>query len=315
MVIRILRQLGVFLLTALAASVVVFTLLSVVPGDPAEVALGTSATPEALEAQREAMGLDQPAPARYAEWIMGLATGDFGVSAVTQQPVIDELAPRLGTTLLLVGAGMGVALIVAVPLGIIAAIRHNKPDGAFFSGLSQLGVAVPAFLAGILLITVFAVHLRWFPSGGWVRPGDGIGDLLRHLALPALSLGLVQGAVLARYVRSSVLDVKREDYLRTARAKGLSPNRALMKHGLRNAAIPVLTVSAVQLTVVLIGAVVIERVFVINGLGDLLLMKIDTRDMQSVQAIVMVLVLAVLLINLIVDILYTIIDPRLRERA
>jgi len=313
MIVPVLRRIGVFALTAVLASIVIFALLSVVPGDPAQVALGLSATPEAVAAQRAAMGLDRPVVLQYLDWIGGLLRGDFGVSAVTRRPIGTELLSRVGITAALVLSGMATALVIAVPIGVLAAVRRRRPDGVLLSGLSQVGVAVPAFLAGLLLITFFAVQLRWFPSGGWVRPGEGVGSLVSHLVLPAVALGLVQGAVIARYVRSAVLDVLREDFLRTARAKGLTPGRALVRHGLRNAAIPVLTVCGVQLGVMLIGAVVVERVFVINGLGSMLLEKVGTRDMVAVQGIVVVLVLAVLVINLIVDLLYTVVDPRLRE--
>jgi peptide/nickel transport system permease protein len=183
------------------------------------------------------------------------------------------------------------------------------------SALSQVGVAVPAFLMGILLITVFAVKLQWLPANGWTPPNEDPAMFLRQLVLPVLSLGLVQGAVLTRYVRSAVLDVRREDYIRTARAKGLGHTRALWRHGSRNAAIPVVTVLALQLATLLIGAVVVERVFVIPGLGSLLLDQVANRDLVFVQDIVMLLVVAVLLVNFVVDLLYLVIDPRLKVGA
>jgi peptide/nickel transport system permease protein len=192
------------------------------------------------------------------------------------------------------------------------AVRHRRLSGLLLAGISQVGVAVPAFLAGILLITVFAVRLRWLPANGWVVPADDPVEFLRRLALPALSLGLVQGAVLTRYVRSAVLDVLREDYLRTARAKGLTPYRALFRHGLRNASVPVVTVLGLQLATLLVGAVVIERVFVIPGLGSLLLAGVADRDLLLVQGVVMVVVMAVLLVNFVIDVLYSVLDPRLR---
>jgi peptide/nickel transport system permease protein len=311
----VLRRLAVFALTAAVASAVVFALLSVIPGDPAQVALGIQATPEKLAVQRAAMGLDRPIVVQYGEWALRLLSGDFGVSAVTGKPVAAELVPRLGVTAILVLTGMAVAVLIAVPLGIVAAVRHNRPVGILLSAVSQVGIAVPAFVAGLLLITVFGVWLQWFPSGGWARDGDGALSLLSYLVLPAISLGVVQGAVLSRYVRSAVMDVMHEDYLRTARAKGLPFLIALVRHGLRNAAIPVLTVGGVQLGLMLVGAVVVERVFVISGLGSMLLDSVGNRDMIAVQGIVMVLVMAVLLINFVVDLLYTVIDPRLRAAS
>ena len=313
--VAVLRRLAIFALTAAIASAVVFALLSVIPGDPAQVALGIQATPEKLAVQRAEMGLDRPIVVQYGEWALGLLTGDFGESAVTGKPVAAELLPRLGVTAILVLTGMAVAVLIAVPLGIVAAVRHNRPVGVLLSAISQVGIAVPAFVAGLLLITVFGVWLQWFPSGGWARDGDGALALLSYLVLPAISLGVVQGAVLSRYVRSAVMDVMHEDYLRTARAKGLPFLTALVRHGLRNAAIPVLTVGGVQLGLMLVGAVVVERVFVISGLGSMLLESVGNRDMIAVQGVVMVLVLAVLLINFVVDLLYTVIDPRLRAAS
>jgi len=215
-------------------------------------------------------------------------------------------------TLWLVGAAMLLAVLVALPVGTWMAVRHRHADGVAASALSQVGVAVPAFLAAILLIALFAVRLGWLPSGGWVTPAEDPVQFARRLVLPAVSLALVQGAVLARYVRSSVLDVLREDYLRTARAKGLRPMPALARHGLRNAAVPVVTVMGLQLATLLIGAVVVERVFVIPGLGSLLLDSVADRELLTVQTVVMVLVVAVLVINFVVDALYLVIDPRLR---
>jgi peptide/nickel transport system permease protein len=218
-------------------------------------------------------------------------------------------------TLWLVVAGMIIALAIAVPAGTIMAARHRKVSGLALSAVSQLGVAVPAFLAGILLIMLFAVKLGWLPANGWTPPAQDPAMFAKQLILPALALGLVQGAVLTRYVRSAVLDVLREDYLRTARAKGLRSFPALWRHGLRNAAVPVVTVLGLQLATLLIGAVVVERVFVIPGLGSLLLDGVSNRDLLLVQDVVMVLVVAVLVVNFLVDLLYVALDPRLRTGA
>jgi peptide/nickel transport system permease protein len=241
--------------------------------------------------------------------------GDFGRSYVTRAQIGPQIFDRFQVTAWLVLSGMLVALVVALPLGILSAVRHRKLSGMLLSGAAQVGMAVPSFLAGILLVTVVAVQFRWLPSGGWAVPQEDPVDFVRRLILPALALGLVQGAVVTRYVRSAVLDVMREDYLRTARSKGLGPYRALVKHGLRNAAIPVVTVLALQLATLLIGAVVVERVFVIPGLGSLLLSGVANRDLLLVQGVVMVLVVAVLLVNYLVDVLYTVLDPRLRRAA
>ena len=310
---NIARRAAIFVVSAAVASVAVFLFMAVLPGDPAQVALGVNATPELVARTRAEFGIDRPLATQYFDWIGGVLTGDFGRSYVTRDLIGPQLLDRLGVTLWLVGAGMVVALVIAVPLGSIAAVRHRRASGSVISGLSQLGVAVPAFLAGILLVQVFAVQLRVLPSGGWTPPNQDFTEFLRGLVLPALSLGLVQGAVLTRYVRSAVLDTLREDYLRTARAKGLKPGQALRRHGLRNAAVPVVTVLGLQLTTLLIGAVVVERVFVLPGMGSMLLDSVAARDLLTVQGIVLVLVIAALLVNFLVDVLYTVIDPRLRR--
>ncbi|MFQ6266676.1 ABC transporter permease [Kutzneria viridogrisea] len=308
-----LRRAVILLVTTAVASLVVFALLAVLPGDPAQVALGVNATPELLAKARHEFGTDRPLPVQYADWLGGLLSGDLGRSYVTGEPIAPRLLDRFEVTLWLVGTAMVIAALVAVPLGAFAAVRHRRTSGVLVSAASQLGAAVPGFLAGILLVEVFAVHLRLLPSGGWTPPNADFGAFLRGLVLPALSLGLVQAAVLTRYVRSAVLDVLRADYLRTARAKGLGPVRALVRHGLRNAAVPVVTVLGLQLATLLVGAVIIERVFVVPGLGSLLLDAVGTRDLVVVQDVVMLLVVAVLLVNFLVDVLYAVLDPKLRR--
>ena len=312
MVLRLLHRAMVFVLSVLAASVLVFAFMRVLPGDPARVALGINASDESVAALREQFGLDRPVVVQYLDWMRGMLTLDPGIEFISQAAIGPQIADRLQVTLILVTTSMILAVLVAVPVGIWMAVRHRHADGVVMSAASQVGVAIPAFLAGIVLISVFAVRLRWVPSGGWVVPAqDPVGFLLR-LVLPAISLAGVQAAVLARYVRSAVLDVLREDYLRTARAKGLRPVQALWRHGLRNAAVPVVTVLGLQLATLLVGAVVIERVFVIPGLGSLLLDSVAQREILTVQTVVMVLVVATLLITFLVDALYLVIDPRLR---
>ncbi len=312
MILYLLKRLAVLLASTAVAAVAVFAFMAVLPGDPAEIALGVNATPDAVAELRKQFGTDRPAVAQFLDWAGGLLQGDFGTSYVTSSPIGPQIGERLGVTLVLVLGGMAVALVLAVPLGTFAAVRHRDPLGAAISAASQLGIAIPAFLAGILLVFVFAVQAQALPSGGYVPIAESPGEWLRSLLLPWLSLGLVQGAVLTRYVRSAVLDVMREDYLRTARAKGRGSTGALWRHGLRNASIPVVTVLGLQLATLLIGAVVVERVFVIPGLGDLLLNGVAGRDLLLVQGVVMVLVAAVLLINFVVDVTYHLLDPRLR---
>ncbi|MFI5698340.1 ABC transporter permease [Kribbella sp. NPDC051586] len=315
MILRLIERTGVFLVSLAVSSVLVFAFMAVLPGDPARVALGVNASDEAVAELRRQFGLDRPLPTQYFDWLGGLLHGDLGTSYVSKVAIGPQVFDRLQVTLWLVVAGMIIALAIAVPAGTVMAARHRKASGLALSAVSQIGVAVPAFLAGILLIVLFAVKLGWLPANGWTPPAQDPGMFLEQLILPALSLGLVQGAVLTRYVRSAVLDVLREDYLRTARAKGLRPFQALWRHGLRNAAVPVVTVLGLQLATLLIGAVVVERVFVIPGLGSLLLDGVSNRDLLLVQDVVMVLVLAVLLVNFVVDLLYVALDPRLRTAS
>ncbi len=312
MALRLLQRLGIFLGSLVVSSILVFAFMAVLPGDPARVALGVNASEAAVAQMRESFGLDRSLLAQYVDWVTGLVTFDPGISYVSRAAIGPQIADRLQVTLWLVATAMLIAVLIAVPAGTLMAVRHRRLSGLVLSGLSQVGVAVPAFLAGILFITVFAVGLGWLPANGWTPPAQDPAMFVQQLVLPALSLGLVQGAVLTRYVRSAVLDVLREDYLRTARAKGLRPGQALRRHGLRNAAVPVVTVLALQLATLLIGAVVVERVFVIPGLGSLLLDSVSNRDLLMVQDVVMVLVVAVLLVNFLVDLLYLVIDPRLR---
>jgi peptide/nickel transport system permease protein len=312
MILRLLERTGVLLASLAVSSVLVFGFMAVLPGDPARVALGVNASDEAVAQLRQQFGLDRSLVTQYADWLGGLLRGDFGTSYVSKVAIGPQVFDRLQVTLWLVGTSMVIALVVAVPAGTVMAARHRRISGLALSAISQLGVAVPAFLAGILLIMVFAVKLGWLPANGWTPPAQDPGMFVRQLILPALSLGLVQGAVLTRYVRSAVLDVLREDYLRTARAKGLRPFPALWRHGLRNAAVPVVTVLGLQLATLLIGAVVVERVFVIPGLGSLLLDGVSNRDLLLVQDVVMLLVVAVLVVNFVVDLLYLALDPRLR---
>ena len=315
MLLQIIRRTSILLASLVVSSMLVFGFMAMLPGDPARVALGVNASEQSVAKLRSEFGLDRPVMEQYLSWVGGFVRFDLGKSYVSQVQIAPQILDRLQVTLWLVVVSMAVAIAIALPLGGLMAVRHRRPSGLVLSALSQVGVAVPAFLAGVLLITVFAVNLGWLPANGWTPPNEDPVQFLRQLVLPVLSLGLVQGAVLTRYVRSSILDVLREDYIRTARAKGLTPFRALWRHGARNAAIPVVTVLALQLATLLIGAVVVERVFVIPGLGSLLLDQVSNRDLIFVQDIVMLLVLAVLVVNFVVDLLYLVIDPRLKVGA
>lgn len=304
-----------FALSLLVASVVIFALMSLLPGNAAQVALGTNATPEAVAMLEAQYGLDRPPVIRYFDWMGGMLTGDFGTSYVTGAEITPVIVDSVQVTAILVIAAIAVSILIAVPLGTFAALEQRNWIGVTISAISQVGIAIPNFLAAIILVIIFSLTLGWFPSQGWMAPIEGLGGFLLRLVLPVVSLALVQAAIVTRYVRSAVLDVMREDYIRTARAKGLTKTKALFAHGLRNAAIPVITVAGVQLATLLVGAVIIEQIFVLPGIGSELVRAVANRDLVAVQGIVMVLVLLVLIINLIVDILVPVVDPRIRNAA
>lgn len=313
MVLRVLQRFALLLISLFAASVLIFGFMAVLPGDPARVALGVNSSETAVAQLRTEFGLDRPILERYLGWVGGFLTFDLGESWIGRTPIAPLIADRVQVSGWLVGCSMLLAVAIAIPLGCVMALRNGKPAGVLLSALSQLGMAIPAFVAGIALITIFAVRLHWLPAGGWTPPAQDPVMFLKQLILPVLALASVQSAVLTRYVRNAVLEVLGEDYLRTARAKGLTLVPALLRHGLRNASIPVVTVLGLQLATLLIGAVVVERVFVIPGLGSLLLDAVANRDLIVVQDVVMVLVAAILIVNFVVDALYAVIDPRLRE--
>lgn len=316
MIARTILNLGVrFLLSLLLASVVIFLLLRAIPGDPARVALGVTATDEAVAALATQLGTDRPLIVQYLEWLGGLLTGEFGISLSSRQDITPLVVDRAQVSLILCGTAMVLSLLIAVPVGMWAARRSEHIDGVLLSGSSQIGIAIPSFLAGILLVTVFAVHLGWVPANGWIPPGEDFSGFLQRLILPLIALTLVQAAILTRYVRSAILEIMDRDFMRTARSTGASISEALWRHGLRNAALPVLTVTGLQLTSLVVGAVVIERVFLLPGLGSMLLDSVARRDLTTVQTIVMLLVVFTLTVNLLVDLTYRLVDPRIRRSA
>ncbi|MFW9168977.1 ABC transporter permease [Corynebacterium striatum] len=305
-----LKALAKFVLTLFAASVAIFLLMRAVPGNPARVALGVNATDGAVAELTTVLGLDRPLITQYFEWVGGLLSGNFGTSLSSQQDITPLVLDRAQVSLILVGLAIVLALAGAVPMGMWLARTGNT----FVSALTQIGIAVPSFLVGIIMVAFFAVRLGWLPANGWIPPDQDFGGFIARLIMPVISLALVQGAMLTRYVRSSIVDVMDQDYIRTARALGLSHAQALRRHGLRNAALPVLTVTGLQLTTLIVGAVVIESVFVIPGLGSMLLDAVSNRDLTTVQTLVMLLVFFTLAINLATDLAYRVIDPRLKEK-
>jgi peptide/nickel transport system permease protein len=312
MALRIAQKVGVFALSLVGASILIFWITNALPGNVAHVLLGTDATEAAVAELEAQLGLDRPLVLRYLEWIGGILTGDFGTSPLSKDPVLTLIAPRIGITAWLVLLGIIGSIIIALPLGMVAALKQRQWQGFAISSAAQLGMAIPVFWCGIIFALVFAVWLRLLPPNGYVPLTEDPAGWLRHLILPVITLAMVQSAVLIRYVRSAFIEVLNEDYYRTARAIGWTPLRAMMRHGVRNAAISLVTVLGLQLSSSLVGAIVVEKVYNLHGLGDLLLDKVAERDLVVVQGTVMLLVLAVLLINLLVDLSYGIIDPRQR---
>ncbi|MDO4718199.1 MAG: ABC transporter permease [Propionibacteriaceae bacterium] len=312
---RIWTRLATFAASLLAATALIFWVTNALPGNVAAAILGVNASPGEVEKLSHELGLDRPWLVRYSEWVWGLMRGDFGTSIASGDLAGPEIGERLSVTGWLVGFGMIGAMILAVPLGAFAAIKRRRASGFAASALSQVGLSVPAFWLGLLLVLLFAVRLRWLPANGYVPLSEDPGAWARHLVLPVASLALVQAAVLSRYVRSAVIEVLNEDYYRTARSIGWSQIGALVRHGSRNIALSVITVLALQLATLLVGAIIIEQVFALPGLGTLLLSAVGLRDLVVVQGIVFVLVFAVLTLNLITDLAYLAIDPRLRTRG
>jgi peptide/nickel transport system permease protein len=313
MTLFLLRRLGLLVVAFFVTSVMVFLLLRLLPGDLARVVGGTDAPPERIEALRESLGLNRPLVVQYGDWIGGILTGDFGTSALNGASVTDELAQKLEVSAPLVLASTALSVLVAVPLGIVAGARHRKTDGVALSVVSQLGIALPTFWVGLMLVILFAVHWnllpsQGFPTDGWNEPGRAV----RSLVLPTITLALSQGAVLMRFVRSATLDVLHQEYIRTARSKGLTRTQALFRHGLRNASLPIVSILGVQIASLIAGVVVIERVFTLPGVGQMLVRDVGTRDLEKVQGTVLLIAVFVLVIGFAVDVLHRLVDPRLR---
>ncbi len=306
------KRLLTLLITLLGASIVVFLVLEVLPGNAAQTLMGPDASPEAIAALATKLGLDQPAIARYFHWLGGmLLHGDLGNSYAYGSPVLELVLERLALTVPLALIAMTLTVALALSVGIYAAARHNRWGDVGMMGLAQIGIAIPNFWFAILLILLFSVKLQWFSAGGFAGWGEPLAAL-KSLLLPAISLAVVQAAILARVTRSAVLEVQQEDFVRTARAKGLSRRGALLRHVLRNAMIPVITVIGLQFGQLLAGTIVVENVFYLPGLGRLIFQSIANRDLIVVRNCVMLLAAMVIVVNFIVDVLYAVIDPRVR---
>ena len=316
MVFFLLKRFATFAITLLVASMVVFAVLELLPGDAAQIILGESATPESLATLQARLGLDRPHPQRYVEWIGGLLHGRTAMSISYDTPTGELIAERLSVTLPLAAMSMAMTVVVALAMGVYAASRHNRLGDVSVMAASQLGMAIPSFWFAILLIMLFAVKLQWVSAGGfpgWSEDdGGGLWEGFKALLLPAVALAVVQASVLARWTRSAVLEVMREDFVRTARAKGLSRRQALWGHVLRNAMIPVLTIMGLQFAFLISGTVVVEQVFVLPGVGRLVFQAIANRDLVVVRDVVLLLVAMVVAVNFVVDVLYAVVDPRLK---
>lgn len=306
------RRLLQMVLALVGVSVIVFSLMHIVPGDPVRVALGTRFDQELYDTLRARMGLDRPLVEQYFTWLRGAVTGDLGVSFRNGQPVTTLILERLPATMTLAAAALAVALVIALPAGIISAVRSGTPLDYTVSAASQVGISLPDFWAGVMYILLFSLTLGWLPSSGFEPIGEGFGEWIRHLILPAITVGLISGSIITRFVRSAVLEALNQDYVQTARAKGLSEWQIVRRHVLPNAWIPIVTVVGLQLGFLVGGVVVVEVIFAWPGLGRLALTAVKDRDFTVLQGAVLYLAAMFLVINLVVDIIYAWLDPRVR---
>jgi peptide/nickel transport system permease protein len=310
-----LKRLLSLIISLAVASLVIFSVIEIAPGDPASFMLGMNAQPETLAALRAELGLDVPKVQRYLDWITGMMVGDFGTSYTYRTEVAQMVAQRLWVSLPLAVYALTLSTLIAFPAGIYAASRRGRTGDMGVMGATQLGMAIPNFWFAMMLVLLFAIKLRWFSAGGFAGWDEGVWPAMRSLTLPAVALALPQAAILARVMRSSLLDVLGEDFMRTARAKGLSQQQAVWRHGLRNAMIPVLTIIGLQFSFLLAGGIIIEQVFYLPGLGRLIFQSISARDLIVVESVTMLLVFAVIFVNFCVDLAYAAVDPRLRARS
>ena len=308
-------RLGSLGLSLVVASLVIFAVVQVIPGDPASFMMGLNATPEAVEALRKVLGLTGTLPWRYLHWVAGMLTGDLGTSYTYRVPVAGLVQERLQVSLPLTVYALILSTALALPAGMLAAARRGRAADVTIMGVTQFGIAVPNFWFAMLLVLLCALRLHWLPAGGFPGWQAGLWPGLRALTLPAVALALPQAAILARIMRSALIDTLGQDFIRAARAKGLSPGQTVRRHALRNALIPVLTILGLQFSCLLAGAIIIENVFYLPGLGRLIFQGITQRDLIVVQSVVMLLVAAVIVVNFTVEIAYALVDPRLRRSA
>jgi len=311
----LLGRVAAMALSLTAASIIIFLLIEVAPGDPATFMMGLNADPASVASLKAELGLDKPALIRYFNWIGGLVTGDFGISYTYRVPVGELIAERFWVSLPLAVIAFVISTIIGIPAGLAAAGQRGKPGGRAIMGAAQAGIAIPNFWLAILLVMIFAVTLHWFSAGGFPGWDAGLAPALKSLLLPAIALALPQAAILTQIMRSSMINTLNDDYIRTARAKGLPYNEVLRKHALRNALIPVLTILGLQFAFLLAGSIIIENVFYLPGLGRLVFQSIIQRDLIVVKSVVIILVFAVIVAAFFIDLAYAAVDPRLRERS
>jgi len=308
----IIKRLIAMLPVLVLVSLIVFTITHLTPGDPALIMLGEEATPQALAALRHELGLDQPLPVQYFVWLSHVLRGDLGRSIRTNQPVIEAIMQRLPVTLELTILALIISMTVAIPAGIISATRRNSASDLISTTLALLGISMPSFFLAILLIFVFSLKVRWLPPMGYTPFQKGVWENLRGMVLPAITLGTAAMAIVARLTRSTLLEALQQDYVRTARAKGLREQAVIYGHALKNAMIPITTILGLQIGFLLGGAVITETIFALPGVGRLVVASIFERDFPLVQGVVLFLALMHLVVNLIVDLLYAYLDPRIR---
>lgn len=305
------RLVGMFIVMSIVAALV-FLLTRAAPGDPIAVLLGDQATAADIDRVRQQYGLDQPLPVQFLYWLKELFSGNLGDSIFLQRPVTQALWERAEPTALLALMGVGIATLIGVPCGVIGAVFRGRLLDQFFTALAMLGASIPSFWLGIVLIQIFAVSLGWFPVSGYGEPGAPLIARMHSLILPAAVLGLLNSALIIRFTRASMLDVLGEDYVRTARAKGLTERVVILKHALRNALVPVVTVIGLTLALMIGGAVVTETVFGLPGVGNLVVNAVLRRDYPVIQGALLVIAAIYVLVNFMVDLLYTLIDPRVK---
>jgi len=309
------RRLIGFALTLFVAALAIFLLLDILPGDPARFILGINADEQSVNVLREQMGLNLPLWQRFFNWISSLLVGDFGLSFSQNLPVLDLIIERVFVSFPLAIFAMLISVFIGLPIGIIAAMRHGKASDSVLMTLAQIGIAIPNFWFGMLLVLVFSVMISWFPTGGFIYWNESFFGAIKSLILPSIALALPQAAILARVMRTALVDVASADYIRTAQAKGLTKGQAILRHGVQNAFLPVLTILGLQFAFLIAGTIIVENVFYLPGLGKLIFIAISERDLVLVRGALIILIIVVTFTMLVVDLLYALVDPRLRSRG